>query len=324
MNILFLIGNGFDLNIGMKTQYRDFYKFYCQKESTSELVKELKDVIQSEIEDWADLEIELGKYTEKLKTEEDFEVVIDDIREHLSQYLELQEKEYDYSVLSQEKLFHNLCFPEEMLLKIDKDNITRYKSRWGHTAWNIDIITFNYTRVLEKILGSEKIIGKHHSGENVVLNNLHHIHGYTDLRMVLGVNDISQIKNESFRKNQNIIEALVKVECNKAAKHGVDELCENSIKDKNLICIFGLSLGETDKVWWERIGKQLREECQLILFVREKKDIPNRDNHKKIRIEREFKDKFFSKTALSDEEKERLKDKMFVAINTDMFNIRTT
>ena len=308
----------------MKTQYRDFYKFYCQKESTSKLVKELKDVIQSEIEDWADLEIELGKYTEKLKTEEDFEVVIDDIREHLSQYLELQEKEYDYSVLSQEKLFHNLCFPEEMLSKKDKDNITRYKSKWGHTAWNIDIITFNYTRVLEKILGSEKILGKHHSGEKVVLNNLHHIHGYTDSRMVLGVNDISQIKNESFRKNQNIIEALVKDECNKAAKHGVDELCENLIKDKNLICIFGLSLGETDKIWWERIGKQLQEECKVILFVRDKKDIPNRDDHLKSRTERELKNKFLSKTALSDEEKERLKDNIFVAINTDMFKIRST
>ena len=28
MNIVFLIGNGFDLNLGLKTRYRNFYDYY--------------------------------------------------------------------------------------------------------------------------------------------------------------------------------------------------------------------------------------------------------------------------------------------------------
>jgi hypothetical protein len=33
MNILFLIGNGFDLNLGMKTRYVDFYNYYISNTS---------------------------------------------------------------------------------------------------------------------------------------------------------------------------------------------------------------------------------------------------------------------------------------------------
>ena len=31
MNITFLIGNGFDLNLGLATAYSDFVKYYTQK-----------------------------------------------------------------------------------------------------------------------------------------------------------------------------------------------------------------------------------------------------------------------------------------------------
>lgn len=31
MNILYLIGNGFDLNLNLKTSYKDFYNFILEK-----------------------------------------------------------------------------------------------------------------------------------------------------------------------------------------------------------------------------------------------------------------------------------------------------
>ena len=30
MNITFLLGNGFDIGLGMPTRYEDFYKEYCK------------------------------------------------------------------------------------------------------------------------------------------------------------------------------------------------------------------------------------------------------------------------------------------------------
>ena len=66
MNILFLIGNGFDLNLGMKTNYNDFYKYYASKQSSSDLIQKLKKEIDGNIENWSDLELALGKYPSAL------------------------------------------------------------------------------------------------------------------------------------------------------------------------------------------------------------------------------------------------------------------
>jgi len=43
MNIVFIIGNGFDLNLGLKTKYTDVYKDYCKTStSDSELIRRFK------------------------------------------------------------------------------------------------------------------------------------------------------------------------------------------------------------------------------------------------------------------------------------------
>ena len=42
-NVLFLIGNGFDLNCGLKSRYIDAYNYYCSKTSNnSEVIKKFK------------------------------------------------------------------------------------------------------------------------------------------------------------------------------------------------------------------------------------------------------------------------------------------
>jgi hypothetical protein len=81
--------------------------------------------------------------------------------------------------------------------------------------------------------------------------------------MVLGVNDISQIDNIGFHKNQDIIETIIKDECNQAQKHTKEIWCKNQIKKANLICIFGSSIGDTDNIWWELVGEQLTRDCNL-------------------------------------------------------------
>lgn len=47
MNILYLIGNGFDVSLGMKTRYADFYDAYCAQaeENVNSKVCELKKII---------------------------------------------------------------------------------------------------------------------------------------------------------------------------------------------------------------------------------------------------------------------------------------
>ena len=40
MNITFFIGNGFDLNLGLKTRYQDFYKYFHEHGTSNNMIKE--------------------------------------------------------------------------------------------------------------------------------------------------------------------------------------------------------------------------------------------------------------------------------------------
>lgn len=73
MRILYIIGNGFDISLGMKTGYPDFYRYYLSFSSKDDDITKLKDCIKdNKYETWADLEIGLGKYTSSISSPEIF------------------------------------------------------------------------------------------------------------------------------------------------------------------------------------------------------------------------------------------------------------
>ena len=322
MNILFLIGNGFDLNLGMKTRYSDFYNYYQKTISKSITIDYLKKNITKDLENWSDLELALGEYTENIETVEEFDEVFEDIGDRLSEYLQHEESNFDFSEIDNKSLFDFLSFPERSLLKADADKIYSFKSKWKTSPWNVYLITFNYTKTIEKLLGEKQNnleIGSHHNNK-INLQGIEHIHGYTNDRMVMGVNDISQIKNTSFHKNQDVLDALVKNTCNQAYKHAIDGIFKQKISSANLICIFGSSIGDTDSMWWELIGQQLIRDCYLIIFdICE--EIPARRAYKNARIERKIKESFLNKTQLSNEEKKKATKNIYIGLNTNMFKL---
>ncbi|MEB2787271.1 AbiH family protein [Algoriphagus persicinus] len=74
MNILFLIGNGFDLNLGMNTRYADFYEYYNKYiKSSSPKVLTLKNEISENLQNWSDLELALGQYSSNWGSLDDFD-----------------------------------------------------------------------------------------------------------------------------------------------------------------------------------------------------------------------------------------------------------
>ncbi|MEX2350039.1 MAG: AbiH family protein, partial [Flavobacteriaceae bacterium] len=121
MKILYILGNGFDLNLGLKTSYRDFYESYKTIESNKNNVNNLKMNISENFKNWSDLELALGQYTEEFKTLEDFDEVIEDIGEQLSEYLIKEESKFDSSIVNKEKFFHNLVKPEDFLPLADNN-----------------------------------------------------------------------------------------------------------------------------------------------------------------------------------------------------------
>lgn len=328
MEILYFIGNGFDRNLNMATSYKDFYEYYKSIESPNQLIKEVKEnisncfdkTVSQDTINWSDLEIALGKYTVKLKTQEEFETVFEDIGDRLSDYLKTVEESYDYNTISKEKLLKFFKYPENSLLPFEENKINTFVSKWKNSKY-VNVITLNYTKTLERILDS-KGEGAISIGHDSYLQRIEHIHGYVDKRMILGVNDISQIANSSFHENQNILNALVKSNCNKSYRLLIEDQCKKMIENANLICLFGSSIGETDKIWWQLIGERLmKSDCRLIIFWKGTQLHDNR-GYKSPSFEKEIKNDFISKTNIEEKDRDAILEKIVVGYNTNMFDIR--
>lgn len=322
MNTLYFIGNGFDINLGMKTRYTDFYKYYKTIESKSDVINKLKESISTDIENWSDLELALGKYTKNIESTSEFDEIYEDLEDNLADYIQKQEDNYDFDKIDNKDFFVDLMNPENQLPRVSKIAISNNKNRKFGNANEINLITFNYTMSVERILGEtdSNINLIDENGNKIKFVGVDHIHGFTNKRMVMGVNDLSQITNTQFHSNQDILETLVKKDCNKVLKHNLENKCKHLISKADLICIFGCSIGDTDKLWWELIGEKLKEQALIIIFEKGV-NIPARRMHLAGRKERKVQEYFLSKTKLTNEEKKNVINNIFIAHNSGMFDL---
>lgn len=155
MNLVYFIGNGFDINIGMKTRYCDFYEHYGAVFSESKFVKELKKEISEGIVNWSDLELAFGKHTIMLNDLNDFDEVYEDVVDNLADYLNSEEDKFDFKRVKLDVFFKDLSYPETFLTNEDIHEIREYKSQWKNNPWKVNVITLNYTTTIEKILGDK-------------------------------------------------------------------------------------------------------------------------------------------------------------------------
>lgn len=282
MNITFLIGNGFDLNLGLNTTYSDFVKYYVTTKAKNENLQAFRTNIEKNEDLWSSAEITMGKYTEEFVpgAGAQFSECQEDFCEQLSIYLKQQEKRIDYEYISQNILgaFSQLdkiasIFPaqtREILQQV-------YKK---HIAENIkfNFINYNYTYTLDRCVAQAKklqpALGTHIYGTvtyNHSLEVIRHVHGTVDSQMVFGVNDETQITNSQiFECEYGDIykKAFIKIQANQSYQENTDVKAKNMLDSSQLVCVYGMSIGATDKLWWERICKWLssNSERHLIIF----------------------------------------------------------
>lgn len=323
MNIVYLIGNGFDLSKGLPTAYNDFYKYYLEQPNRNSQIEKLKESIGDKRDNWSDLEEALGKYTANLDTREDLKALHKDLSRNLKTYLQEVEANYDCNSSQSTLIEGYLIYPEKNLTNNEQQRINAFKSQYKD-PWILDIITFNYTTVLEKLIGYEGKAKGLRDSKNVSLQSIVHVHGNTSKNMALGLNDISQFINDKFHGDRLLKNTYVKSYLNTVvARTGHDELCQECIKKANLICIFGLSFGITDLRWWQYIGDRLIfDDVRLIIFHHvNNPDTGELDDAELFEEEDRIRELFLSRTSLSDEDKESIRSKIFVSINSSMFKI---
>ncbi len=220
---IIIIGNGFDLNLGLKTSYKDFiesdYFIYLIKHDNS-LATYL--MSKTNLNNWVDIEKEITNYSRQVKDEvlnvkKDFFA----LKRALTSYLkEIQNKEINQ---------------ESQAFEMIKNEIETSDM----------IYNFNYTNSVfrvAKILGLDYDLERKHS----------YVHGSIDNSdIILGVEDKARIPSNHifFKKAYNI-------------NFGKTDIGKSLNRENDLV-LFGHSLGITDSSYFLRYIRSLTSNVRI-------------------------------------------------------------
>ncbi len=212
-NTVLIVGNGFDLNLGLKTSYSDFVKsheFLDLVKKGNMLSKYLNE--NQELNNWIDIETELKLYSKTLPPNDS---------SLLPEFKEL--------TASLQKYLESITYSD-----IKKDS-EAYRQIKKVTKDNVLILNFNYTHTLSIIFEDLDVL-VNTPGSNI---HLERIHGSIEFQnIIIGIEDQVNISpNHIFLKKSTNSNYNTK---------DFSSILENS---SNII-FFGHSLGETDHMYF--------------------------------------------------------------------------
>lgn len=320
----------------MDTRNKDFYDYFVLKNPDDLLAKNIgkNDLF------WSDLELGLGKYTANVKEGEE-EVFWDSeelLEQELANYLEMQEgrvnlKDGARVAEMAEEMQRSVTEFYQELPKILQQKIDRAVYNITESV-NYSFITFNYTNVFDRCIYLTKKstllgFGRHQCYNGIsypdFIDDVLHIHGTTREEMVLGVNDASQVMNVKFIKNNLYRQCLIKEEANRRFNPGKVDEAYRIIDESIIICVFGMSIGNTDKMWWEYICKWLSENEKrlLVIYATTGKSEKGYSNSKRALFTKadDINLRLKNNAEVSEETWEKVKDQIFVKCNAKMFRL---
>ncbi len=282
MNSVYLIGNGFDLNTGLETKYTDFYPTYSVEHHEDPVhIAEFRKSINNFCVNqdgsaiyWKDAEIGIGQYTHVLSGREDSSRLMIECHKNfckeLSEYLAQESKRFPYSKIAnnatRKQILHDL---NDVTVGLPHDDEVRLKQYLESFPPGIIVktISFNYTDILDNIFRQLGDMLRTYSYTYMVsIEPVIHIHGTLSHGFALGVNDETQLDVQTFSsgepedKNQ-----LIKPLFLDDMGDGVKNQALRDLNSADLIYIYGMSLGDTDRFWWERITKLMLKKERLRL-----------------------------------------------------------
>lgn len=340
MNITFMIGNGFDINLGLSTKYTEFIEVYRNiQEQDDEIIQKFKkEIIVQNLPLWANAEMAFGRQTSLISenfTVEDYCNCHIHFCTALAEYLKEEQKRF---VISKENLpiitanfskaVNNLTVG---FRDVQKDQIQSFISNHTGQGMIFNFIDFNYTNTLDILCSQTNSTAgwKQHNNYKNAMGKLKHVHGTVNQSMVLGVHDESQISNiESFKSHDPYYLAqLIKSQTDQINEENTYKQTLQILHSSDLIYIYGMSLGETDKLWWKNICQLLTQNggVRVILHCH---GMPENELFRMAikRFEDKQRDKFFELGDISKEQRNSLQSRVHVTgsnIFKDLANIAT-
>ena len=103
----------------------------------------------------------------------------------------------------------------------------------------------------------------------------------------------------------------------------VDEEATSIINQSKIICIYGMSLGETDKKWWKLIGQWIRrlEHYLIIYYYDNNISSAELTLQQRFDIEDQVRERFLELAEIKTEDQASIVEKLLVCINANLFNM---
>ena len=329
MNILFMVGNGLDLQYDLKTRYTDFLKSHKEEyEKAKNSKNAYRNYIYDEIyrdeypdENWSDLELEIGNLTKNIdeiaESEKAQKVFIDNFEElcnDLYEYLSGEQQKYNTE---------NRCINFSNLIKSVMEALPgRDRSKFDNYIYGlysqddyISIMNFNYTNSIDRLYdNSKKDYNESLKGEQyrTYVNYPIHAHGEIDNNPILGVSDSLQVSDKF---TNEFASTLIKKESIDACRENHNERNFELINSANIIVIYGMSIGETDRYIWEKVAKwSINNGAPIIIYWYKEKPIKKTSMATK-RIYEHVEKEFIKMSGVKNELHDKLLDNLLIVIN---------
>lgn len=335
MNITYILGNGFDIQLGLKSRYSDFLAEYVKPKSGDTInIRKFKRYLRERpnCEWWSDAEKAMGKDLGRFsdRTIEIYREQLINFQDELASYLEKQESICDFSEEGQLRK----RFIEFLIESFNGIEDVTYR-RTPLPNIEFRFISFNYTSLIDKLLkccmengGVSIYKGTEYTTRQDKLGMLCHVHGDLNSQIIMGVNDESQlVMNHELTLNNEIRWQFLKGEMSRALRWKRDRTAKSLIERSNIIVMYGVSYGETDAQWWEEVVKWLESDTRhrIVAFIyEENSDMHSRVPCIRINYEKEKKKEILKRFGVSENSIyfEMLEKQIYIEDATKDLNLR--
>lgn len=286
--------------------------------------------IDDDYERWADLEAELGKYLRQVSPDQIDEFLDSKaaLEADLAEYLREQQGRVD---VSQANIAEDL---KKKLLGFQNEFSTRDKNAflsWRNqvtVAIRYNFVSFNYTDALARIISEARKTKEllthvaNSSRYTDVIEDILHIHGTLAGGLILGLDNAMQIDNSDLQSNERITDYIVKATINDALGEEKTEKAKRVITESDYVCVYGMSFGDTDLMWWKYLLEwlQRKNSHKLVLYIYEEKTV-NPSGAEKLRQENLWKDTFLNKAGAKDNMFSNLRKQIIVIFHSKIFGV---
>ncbi len=318
MEITFLIGNGFDLRIGMKTRFADMYDGYIAQVPKSDAIHKFMEMLKTDApkyKTWGDFEIAMAQNAKNFEDEASFIECLRDFKLYMVSHLAREEQQFmdRLSVSQNAKLY---CYNDVkssiygFYAGLSPNAINEFIRLGVKTHPIYNFISFNYTTIFDKLI--------HHFQSEAI-----HIHGKIGADIVLGVDNIGQVVDLPYNPSKKFNRAFIKPEFNKSYDNTRLTNTVNIIDASNIICVYGMSLGASDLFWKKKLKDWLlaHKNHHLVYFVYDERKF-NKANWDSIIDEEEDRiATLLGRICDSPDEMDRVFNQVHIPVGYDLFNI---